>query len=95
MYEIEKQDGANGGRYVIFLDNGDEAEMTYRRRDENTIIIDHTMVPPAYRGKGIAEELVNRGIADARADGHKIVPLCSYVATQFRRHPEWTDLLAQ
>ena len=27
--------------------------------------------------------------------GTKIVPLCSYVVAQFRRHPEWSGLLAE
>ena len=57
-------------------------------------IADHTFVPPAMRGAGVAQQLVEALVADARAQGFKIVPQCSYVEAQFRRHPEWADLLA-
>lgn len=92
---IDREDRETEGRYVIHLENGPEAEMTYRRIGAATIAIDHTRVPPAYRGQGIAEKLVARGIADARAEGLRIVPICSYVAAQFRRHPDWDDVLAK
>lgn len=85
---------AMGGRYLIHLEGGEDAVMTYRNMSEDVIIIDHTYVPRSARGKGLAEALVNRGIADARATGRRIVPQCSYVAAQFKRHPEWADLMA-
>ena len=88
-----EQDG-NSGRYVVYLPGGAEAEMTYHRPRPGTIAIDHTGVPPAFRNLGIAMKLVEAGIADAQRDGTKIVPLCSYVAAQFRRHPQWAPLLA-
>ena len=91
---IERKDGPQGGRYVIRLEDGLEAEMTYRRPAPGLIAIDHTFVPPSHRGRSLAERLVNAGIADARAEGNRILPYCSYVAAQFRRHPEWADLLA-
>ncbi|HEY4202339.1 MAG TPA: GNAT family N-acetyltransferase [Devosiaceae bacterium] len=91
---VKREEAHNAGRYVIYLAPGFEAEMTYRRLDANTIAIDHTGVPPEYRGQGIAERLVNAGIADAREQGFKIKPYCSYVTAQFRRHPEWEDLRA-
>lgn len=92
--EIAHHVDAKGGRYVIALADGQEAEMTYRRRGDQVIVIDHTFVPPSARGRGLAEKLVKRGVADARATGVKIVPLCSYAAVQFRRHSEWADLQA-
>ncbi|RYH00660.1 MAG: N-acetyltransferase [Alphaproteobacteria bacterium] len=87
---------ANGrGRYVMRLPDGSEGEMTYSRRDAETIVADHTGVPPQYRGQGIAEKLVATAMTDARDKGQKIVPVCSYVVAQFRRHPEWADLRAE
>ena len=91
---VEREDAAGHGRYVVHLDGGLEAEMTYRKLGSGVIAIDHTYVPPAYRGNNLAQMLVNRGIADARSEGTKIRPECSYVVAQFRRHPDWADLLA-
>ncbi|HVW92301.1 MAG TPA: GNAT family N-acetyltransferase [Devosia sp.] len=93
-YAVEREENEAGGRYVVRLAPGEEGEMTFRKRGADTIVIDHTGVPRAFRSKGIARLLVDRMIEDARAEGTKIVPLCSYVVAQFARHPEWRDLLA-
>ncbi|MGV8955011.1 MAG: GNAT family N-acetyltransferase [Cypionkella sp.] len=91
---VERQDHATGGRYKADLAPGVEAEMTYRKTADGVMSITHTGVPPEFGGRGIAAKLVNAAIADARAEGFKIEPLCSYVEAQFRRHPEWADLRA-
>jgi predicted GNAT family acetyltransferase len=92
---VEREDDGQSGRYVIHLSGAEEAEMTYRRVRPGVIAIDHTFVPPSQRGKGLAERLVEAGIAGARSDGDLIVPICSYVVAQFRRHPDWADLRAR
>lgn len=91
---VEREDGDTSGRYVIYIEPGAEAEMNYRKAADGTITITHTGVPPAFEGRGIAARLVNQAVADARAQGFKITPVCSYVVAQFRRHPEWADLRA-
>lgn len=93
-FTVLREDGATRGRYVIRLAPGHEAEMTFRKGTDGTMTIDHTGVPPEYEGRGLAAKLVNKAITDAREEGFKITPLCSYVVAQFRRHPEWTDLLS-
>lgn len=93
-YTIEREDGEDRGRYLVRLPDGSEAELTYRHLDPQTIVADHTGVPTAYRDEGIALRLVEALIAGARSDGVRIVPQCSYVAAQFRRHPEWAELKA-
>ena len=57
-------------------------------------IATHTVVPPAIGGRGIAGLLVERLIADAREQGFRIVPQCSYVEAKFDKNPEWADLRA-
>ena len=91
---VKREETDGSGRYVVYLPGGAEAEMTYHRPRPGTIAIDHTGVPPEFRTLGIALKLVEAGIADAQREGTKIVPLCSYVAAQFRRHPAWAPLLA-
>ncbi|KUJ84079.1 acetyltransferase [Ruegeria marisrubri] len=82
------------GRYSFAADGGPEAEMTYSKAGDHMIIIDHTGVPDAYRGQGIGLALVERAITDARSAGKKVLPLCPYAAAQFKRHPEWADVLS-
>ncbi len=56
-------------------------------------VADHTLVPPEIGGRGVAAKLVEALVADARGQGFRIEPQCSYVAAAFSRHPEWSDLL--
>lgn len=93
-YVVRREQGPTRGRYFIGLAPGAEAEMTYSMSTDGPMVIDHTGVPPAFEGRGIAARLVNAAIADAREQGFKIRPVCSYVVAQFRRHPEWADLKA-
>lgn len=90
--DIVLEDSGSKGRYVYRAD-GAEAEMTFSKAGQGLIIIDHTGVPDAFRGQGVGAALVARGVADARAAGKKILPLCPFAASQFRRHPEWADVL--
>ncbi|MBC7477063.1 MAG: N-acetyltransferase [Pseudorhodobacter sp.] len=78
------------GRYVI-RQNGEEAELTYSITTPDLVIADHTAVPDSFRGTGAGLALVTRLIADARAEGFKIMPLCPFVNAQRKKHPEWDD----
>lgn len=89
---IEREEGPSKGRYVVRLD-GAEAEMTYSRAGESMIIIDHTEIPGAMRGRSVGSALVRRAVEDARAEGRFIVPLCPFAKAQIERHPEWHDVL--
>lgn len=91
--KIETEDNGNKGRYFLRGMGGDEAEMTFTKVGAHQMIIDHTEVPDAFRGQGIGAKLVEHAVEQARADGKTIIPLCPFAAAQFRRHPEWSDVL--
>ncbi len=91
--DIILEETGSKGRYLLRAPDGAEAEMTFSKAGEHLIIIDHTGVPDAFRGQGAGAALVLRGVEDARAAGKKILPLCPFAAAQFRRHPEWADVL--
>jgi predicted GNAT family acetyltransferase len=71
---------------------GDPASLTYHSRGE-AMVLDHTFVPVAMRGQGIASILTHDALLEARRLGWKIIPDCSYVETYILRNPEFSDLL--
>jgi len=73
--------------------SGHIGRLTWKARG-SARIADHTLVPPEIGGRGVAAALVQALVADAKTEGFTIVPQCSYVEAQFRRHPEWSELLA-
>lgn len=92
--EVEREEHATGGRYLVTVD-GHVAEMTYSRAGTSLVIIDHTGVPDELRGRRLGFHLVRRAVQDARNENVKIIPLCPFAATEFRRHPEYEDVLSR
>ena len=91
---VEREDGPSKGRYRIVVD-GVEAEMTYSRVGKSQIIIDHTEVPAALRGRKVGEKLVRQAVEDARRDKVEIIPLCPFAKAMIERHPDLQDVLYQ
>jgi uncharacterized protein len=58
------------------------------------VIADHTGVPNAFRGTGAGLAMVARLVADARAEGFKVMPLCPFVNAMRQKHPEWADVFS-
>ena len=91
---ITRHEDSDHGEYHAHVPGSDLiGRLTWFERD-GARIADHTLVPPALEGRGIAARLVERMIADARAERFKIRPQCSYVVAAFKRHPDWADVQA-
>lgn len=84
--ESEKQ-------YEIDLGNDDKAILAFAERNER-LILTHTDVPQAHEGKGLGGKLVKAAVEDARRQGVKIVPQCSFARAWFSRHEDDGDVLA-
>ncbi|EPE97291.1 GNAT family N-acetyltransferase [Rhizobium grahamii] len=89
---IKNEVTTSGGSYVAELE-GHQAEMTYSRTSPKLVIIDHTGVPDALRGKGVGQALALHAVEEARKGGWKIFPLCPFFKAQSQRHAEWADVI--
>lgn len=91
---IARHEDGSKGSYRLTIE-GHVAELTYSRASPTLIIIDHTEVPEALRGRGAGQALVGRAVEDAREAGAKIIPLCPFAASQFRRNADYADVLSR
>jgi predicted GNAT family acetyltransferase len=88
---FEVVDNADGGRFEVHLD-GEVAFAEYRLL-ESGILFPHTVVPPAFEGKGVGGALVRYAMAYAREKGMKVIPVCTFFAGYITKHPEFHDLV--
>lgn len=89
---IRRDDRGRKGRYIATVEGREgEAYIAFTNREEGVISADHTIAPDSLKGSGAALALVENLVADARARGFRIVPICPYVRAQYRKHPEWAD----
>jgi len=89
--KIEVIHNAAASRFEARIDNG-IARADYRITD-GTMMLVHTEVPRAVEGRGIAGRVVRTALEHAKAEGFKVVPVCSFVRAYIRRHPEYQSLL--
>lgn len=94
MVRLSHEDSGSSGRFVIYDDDVFAGEMTYTRRNDGNIVIDHTGVESAFGGKGYGGLLLAEAVGYARREGIKIVPVCSFVAARFAKDPTIADVRA-
>jgi predicted GNAT family acetyltransferase len=82
MHAVAHEPGRT--RFVIAIE-GAEAVLSYRMLTSSVVDFHHTWTPAELRGRGLAALLVAAGVAWARAQGHTIIPSCSYVAAWLER----------
>src|SRR5690625_4676050 len=103
MKEIKGEGGKNmadirKGNHKFYVGEDEQnpiAEITFKTKDEHTIIADHTYVSDELRGQGMAGKLLKVLTDYARKENKKIVPVCSYVKSKMEKTSEYHDLIAQ
>ena len=91
MTNLDIDHDAVAGQFTTDVD-GQRCEADYQLR-HGVMHLVHTAVPPMLEGRGIAAALVDAALAEARRQGWRVRPVCSYVQTYMRRHPDTQDLL--
>jgi predicted GNAT family acetyltransferase len=81
-------------RYELLLDDDVVGEIQYRRA-AGVVALIHTEVDPSLEGEGLGARLVAAALDDIRARGLHVVPICPFVRSYIRRHPDYGDLVAR
>ena len=86
---------SKGDFYVLDEHNKKIAVMTYIMVNDQTMLIEHTIVDEQLSGQGVGRKLVDAGVAFAREKGIKIIPQCPYANAVFKKTPEYADVWVQ
>lgn len=92
--KIVQKNFEDNGIFQAFKDDSEVGEMTYVWAGPDKFIIDHTHVKYGHTGEGIGNQLVMKAVKYARDNDVKIIPLCSFANSVFKRNPEIRDVLS-
>lgn len=66
--------------------------ISYQQRGDS-LVYDHTIVPPELGGKGVGSALVKHALNYARKHDKKVIAQCSFVSSYINNHPDYQDLV--
>jgi uncharacterized protein len=89
---VETVDHPDRGRYELTVDSQLAGSIRYAIHDGQITLI-HTEIDSAHAGKHFGQRLVRSVLEDARVRGLRVRPLCPFVASYIRSHPEYQDLV--
>lgn len=96
--DVEVQHLPDQHRFDALVDGKPAGYLSYVVRPGDTAqtavwVLDGTEVDPAYRGRGVAGNLVRGVLEEIRQQWVQVVPECPYVVGWFSGHPDCWDLL--
>ena len=91
MTDADIADNTALGRYELPVE-GQVARVVYNLSPPN-LMITEVVTPKALEGRGVAGRMAAHVVADARARGLLILPVCPFFAAWLRKHPEHADLV--
>ena len=84
-------DNTEGKQYEYHI-NGVVAKIEYIRTKDK-IYLTHTEVPKELEGQGVASALVKDVLKDIESKELTLIPMCPFVASYIKRHPDWKKLV--
>jgi uncharacterized protein len=91
--DISFTDDGKKGAFFIQADGDTLAEMTFVWAGKKKIIIDHTEVGEALKGRQAGKQLVQKAVEFAREKQIKILPLCPFAKRVMSLNPDYADVL--
>lgn len=80
--------------YELVLD-GSRVGVIHYLPTRGALVLVHTEVAEELEGRGLGGRLIRGALDDIRARELRVVPVCPFVTSYLRRHPEYADLVAR
>jgi predicted GNAT family acetyltransferase len=90
--QVAVRDNSAARRYELVVEGDVVGELLYRAFPDRIVLV-HTEVLSSVEGRGFGARLVAGALDDIRARGLRVVPMCPFVRSYIRRHPEYDDLV--
>ena len=81
--------------HEFYVETSEGRALLHYEREQDTLNFHHTFVPPALRGKGLAEKVVSAGFEYAEKNHMKVIPTCPYVARLVMKNLDWGKLVVR
>ena len=93
MSEIQHEFDGTSGAFFLTVEDKRLASMNYIMLEENTILVEHTLVDDSLKGQGIGKNLLKKLVEYSRQNQIKVKATCSFVIAVMNKTPEWQDVL--
>jgi predicted GNAT family acetyltransferase len=80
-------------RFEMHVDGELAGFVDYRLQHDQVISLVHTEVESNFQGSGLATQLARFALDDARKRDLAVLPLCPYINSWIKKHPDYTDLV--
>ena len=86
-------DNTTSRSYDAVVDGRIAGTIVYEHASDGRIVFTHTVVEPAFRGRGVGTALARGALDDLRARGLTLTNFCDFVSRYIEAHPEYRDVL--
>lgn len=91
MAEVTRNDEQH--RYELRQDGRLLGFAEFRAIGDLAVMLPHTEIEPGHEGEGLGGQLARTALEDIRTQGKLVVPMCPFIASYIRKHPEYLDLV--
>ena len=85
-------DNPQAGRFEVLVDDQVAGFAEYRRTGPS-VEFTHTVIDPAFEGRGLGSVLARGALDAARDAGSPVLPYCPFIRGFIQRHPAYLDLV--
>lgn len=92
MDDPDFSDNPQAHRFELRM-NGEVAAFSEYNLLKDAVMLTHTEVLPQFEGQGLGSKLAKSVLAEVRQRGLHVIPVCTFMAGNIRKHPEYLDLV--